>query len=83
MVFDVTYVGEPCYRFYKNISRLILKVSNVKVRPIYRTFEVGNNLKLKSYTPLPLVSNVVYRFIRLRNTGKHTYVCHPNIRSPG
>ena len=60
-LFDITYVGKPPYRFYKNISRLILKESDTKVKLIYRIFKAGHNFKLKSHTPLPLVSNIVYR----------------------
>ena len=56
------------------MSRLILKVSGVKAGSIYGTFiKVGKNSKLKSHTPIPLVSNVVYRFTCRCNTGK-TYV---------
>ena len=73
ILFDVPYVGKPFYRFCKDISRLILKASDVKVVPIY--------FKLKSLTPLTLVSNVVYRFTCSCNTG--TDVCHPGIWSPG
>ena len=32
---DVPYVRKPSCRFYKNISRLIFKVSDVQVTPIY------------------------------------------------
>ena len=35
ILFDVPYVGKPYYRFYKNISKMILKASDVKFRPIY------------------------------------------------
>ena len=38
----------------------MLKGSDGRVRPICRIFEVGNNFKLKSNSPLLLVSNVLY-----------------------
>ena len=44
MLFDV-HVGKLSYRFYKSIPRLILNVAHVKVRPIYKTFQVGNYFK--------------------------------------
>ena len=62
ILFDVTYVEKPSHRFCENISRLILKVSGVKIMPIYRAFKVGNYFKLKSHTPLAFVSNIVCRF---------------------
>ena len=43
ILFDATYVGKSSYKFYINISRLILKGSDVKIRRIYKAFKVGNN----------------------------------------
>ena len=58
---------------------MILKVSDVKVRPIYKTFKVGNNFKLNSHPPLLLVSNVVCRFSCPCDAGK-AYVGMPSRR---
>ena len=60
--FEVPYLGKVSHRFFKNISKLVFQVGHVKVQPIYRTFKVGNYFNLKSTTPLPLLSNVVYCF---------------------
>ena len=57
-------MDKPSYRFFTSISRLFLKVSDVKVGPIYKTVKVGNDFKSKSDTLLLLVSNVVYGFTR-------------------
>ena len=56
--FDIPYVGKPAWRLYKNISRLILKVSDVKVGLIYRTRSRRRPAGLPvSY--LPLVTSVL------------------------
>ena len=59
--------------FLLGICRLILKLLDVKVGPIYRTFKDGNGFKLKSHIPSPLGCNVVYRFTRTCDTAK-TYI---------
>ena len=73
ILFDVPYLGKVSDRFLKHISRLVFKVGNVKVQPIYRTFKVSNYFNLKSRTPLPLMSNVVYCFSCPCDVGK-TYI---------
>ena len=45
-----------------NFPRLLLKQFDVKPLPLYRTNKVGQYFQLKSETPLPLCSNVVYKF---------------------
>ena len=44
------------------LSRLCLKQFDVRLFPLYRTNKVGQYFQLKSKTPLPLCSNVVYKF---------------------
>ena len=73
MSFDIPFLGKPSCQFYKNISRLILKVSNVNVMLIYGTFKVGDYFKLKYPISLLLVSDVVYRFTCPCNTDE-TYI---------
>ena len=80
ILFDIPYVRKPFYRFYKNIPRLILKLSDVKVRPIYRTFKVGNSSTLKSYTASLLVCNVVDGFPCPYNPGKTCIVAGTSSR---
>ena len=58
----VPYVGEALIRFVKALSRLCLKHFDVRLLPLYRTNKVGQYFQLKSETPLPLCSNVVYKF---------------------
>ena len=80
ILFDIPYVRKPFYRFYRNIPRLILKLSDVKVRPIYRTFKVGNSSTLKSYTASLLVCNVVDGFPCPYNPGKTCIVAGTSSR---
>ena len=62
LFFSVTYFGKSSQLFTKQLSRLIADLTIVKLIPTYKTFKVGNYFNLKSPTPAPLVSNVVYRF---------------------
>ena len=62
LFFSVPYVGKPSQLFTKQLSKLIANLTSVKLIPTYKTFKVGNYSNLKSRTPTPLVSNVVYRF---------------------
>ena len=58
----VPYVGETSIRFVKVLSRLCLKQFDIKLIPLYPTNKAGQYFQLKSATPLPLCSNVVYKF---------------------
>ena len=62
LFFSVPYVGKSLQLFTKQLSKLITNLTTVKLIPTYKTFKVGNYFNLKSRTPTPLVSNVVYRF---------------------
>ena len=62
LFFSVPYVGKSSQLFTKQLSKLIANLTSVKLIPMYKTFKVGNYFNLKSRTPTPLVSNVVYRF---------------------
>ena len=55
-------VGEASMRFVKALSRLCLKQFDVRLILLYRTNKIGQYFKPKSETPLPLCSNVVYKF---------------------
>ena len=58
----VPYVGEASIRFVKALSRLCLKQFDVRLLPLYHTNKVRQYFQLKSETPLPVCSNVVYKF---------------------
>ena len=62
LFFCVPYVGKSSQLFTKQLSKIIANLTAVKLIPTYKTFQVGNYFNLKSRTPTPLVSNVVYRF---------------------
>ena len=59
----VPYIGEVSILFVKALSRLCLKQFDVRLLPLYRTNKVGQYFQLKSKTPLPPCSNIVYKFI--------------------
>ena len=82
MSFDIPFLGKPSCQFYKNISRLILKVSNVNVMLIYGTFKVGDYFKLKYPISLLLVSDVVYRFTCPCDTDETYRVYQKDIHPP-
>ena len=56
-------MGKPSYIFYKNISWLILKVSDIKVTLIYGTFKDGNYFKLAGFTGRARINNVEVDYI--------------------
>ena len=62
LFFGVPFVGKSPQLFTKQRSKFIANLTIVKLIPTYKTFKVGNYFNLKSRTPTPLVSNVVYRF---------------------
>ena len=62
LFFSVPYFGKSSQLFTKQLSKLIANLTTVKLILAYKTFKVGNYFNLKSRTPTPLVSNVVYRF---------------------
>ena len=62
LFFSVPHVGKSSQLFTKQLSKLIANLTSVKLIPTNKTFKVGNYFNLKSRTPTPLVSNVVYRF---------------------
>ena len=64
--FSVPCFGKSSQLFTKQLCRLIANLTTVKLIPTYKTFQVGNCFNLKSRTPTPLVSIVVYRFSCLR-----------------
>ena len=74
-IIRIPYLGKPSHYLARNLSRLINAnmTNTVKIIPVYKTFKVGNYFNLKSSTPLPLMSNVVYRFSCLRDADM-TYI---------
>ena len=62
LFFSVPYFGKSSQLFTKRLSRLIANLTSVKLIPTYKTFKVGNYFNLKSCTPTPPVSYIVYCF---------------------
>ena len=69
----VPYIGLPAFVYGKKLQRLLKENYNIDVTIVYTTFQVKNNYSLKSWTPLPLLANVVYQFKCLCDTN-HTYI---------
>ena len=64
------YFGKISQRFANQLSKIIRCKFDVKISPIYSSFKVGRVFQLKDKTPLPLCSNVVYRFTCSCDTSK-------------
>ena len=73
IVFCIPYLGKESHHFAYRLSALIKNKYNLKISPIYKTFNVVNYFQLKPKTPVALCSNVVYKFSCLCDTNK-TYI---------
>ena len=61
-MFFIPYIGLPSLIFGRKIKSLFKTFYSIEVRIVYTTFKVKNYFSLKSRTPLPLLSSVVYKF---------------------
>ena len=66
-ILKLPYFGLITEKFGRSISTVIKNKFDIEVRVVYSTFKVGSYFKLKSRTPLHIVSNVVYRFDCVRD----------------
>ena len=64
------YFGKVSQRFANQLSKIVRCKFNTKISPLYSSFKVGKVFQLKDKTPLPLRSNVVYRFTCSCDTSK-------------
>ena len=66
-------MGKESHHFANRLSALIKNKYNLKIPPIYKTFNLVNYFQLKSKTLVALCSNVVYKFLCLCDMNK-TYI---------
>ena len=67
ITFSIPFIGEASHKFSKQIVSLIKTTYNIEVLPVFTSTKVGDFFSLKSKTPLPYSSNVVYKFSCLRD----------------
>jgi hypothetical protein len=67
ILLNVPYFGKCSEKFGKKLSAIFENKFGLNVVIVYSTFKIGSYFKLKSCTPLELVSNVVYLFTCVRD----------------
>ena len=65
----IPYLGEASNKFAKQMVHLFKSTYNVKLLPVFTSTKIGDYFSLKSRTPFPHTSNVVYQFQCLRDAG--------------
>ena len=72
-ILKIPYVGQPSFQFQKKMDTLFKNKFNISIMCVYNSFKVGRYFTLKCRSPLPIQSNVVYKFTCLRDA-ELTYV---------
>ena len=67
IVLKLPFINKPSKVFAKRMKNLILKKFNVKLIILYKSCKLSTFFSLKDSTPLPLISNAVYKFSCLRD----------------
>ena len=62
VILKIPFVGSPSFEFSKKIRQTLTKKFNKSVKIVFTTFKVGQCFALKSVTPKPLLSNVIYKY---------------------
>ena len=70
----VPFFGKSSVRFSRNLTNIICKKINVRVRVVYSTFKLKSYFRLKSLSPFFLVSNVVYHYECMNVSCSDSYV---------
>ena len=66
-IFSIPYIGLPSVIFGRKLKRLFKDYYCIDVKVVFTSFKVKNYFSLKCHTPMPLLSNVVYKFTCLRD----------------
>ena len=66
-VLKIPYIGEASYDFKSKIVPLFKEYLQCDILPVFTSCKVANYFSLKSPTPYPFKSNVVYKFACLRD----------------
>jgi hypothetical protein len=72
-ILKIPYVGQPSFQFQKKMDILFKNKFNISIVCVYNSFKVGRYFTLKCRSPLPIQTNVVYKFTCLRDA-ELTYV---------
>ena len=59
---NIPYIGKPSVKFGQKLAATISNKFGVEINTVYTTTKVGSIFRLKSRTPRPLMSCVVYEF---------------------
>ena len=70
ILFFIPYIGLPSVIFGRKIRENFKTYFGVDVRIVLTSFKVKSYFSLKCSTPLPLLSNVVYKFQCLRDANQ-------------
>ena len=69
-LFFIPYIGLPSVIFGRKISESFKNFFGINVCIVFTSIKVKSYFSLKCSTPLPLLSNVVYKFQCLRDTNQ-------------
>ena len=78
---SIPYIGEASNQFAKQMVSLFRTTFNIKLLPVFTSSKIGDYFSLKSDTPFPYSTNVVYQFHCLRDAGC-SYVGHLSLDKP-
>ena len=62
-ILSIPYIGLPSVIFSKKIKELFKKYYGIDIRVVFTSFKVKNYFSLKCCTQLPLLANVVYKYL--------------------
>ena len=68
------FFGKSSVRFGRNLTSIICKKFNVRVKVVYSTFKLKSYFRLKSLSPSYLLSNVVYHYKCMNDSCSDSYV---------
>ena len=70
ITFAIPFIGEASYKFSKQVVSLIKSTYDIEILPVFTSTKIGDFFSLKSKTPFPFSSNVVYKFSCLRDADR-------------
>ena len=73
--FVLPYFGKICHQFSKRLKVLIRNKFNIDINVYYTKLKTALYFLLKCSTPMPLISNAVYKFTCSCDTIVVTYIC--------
>ena len=64
----IPFIGPASIKFGKSLSSIFKETFGLRLVPVFKSHKVKSHFNLKCRTPLPLCSNVVYKFQCLCDT---------------